>query len=244
MNARKVLVWGVVLGSSLIFCTGCRPRRRGDVERYKELIKQLDGKASRLALENSRLRADLAEAQLMIRMVEEKGGVWKQLSEDLKRKLEAEFGHEPGVTVGPTSVTIAGRVLFKSGRYEIRPEGRVLLKKIADVLKDEKEVLRIDGHTDNVKIKYARQRGITSNRHLSAMRALSVIKVLKQNGIDPRRLFLAGYGEHWPVADNETEKGRQRNRRVEIVVLPPRAIAIPTGNAEPIVKPGAKKEKK
>ncbi len=228
MSARKLVVWVIVLGSSLIFCAGCRPRRRGDLA-YKRVISRLEEKASRLAMENTRLRADLDGAKLLIELLKKEGNAWKSLSDGLEKELIDAFAGVEGVDVIGGRIRVAGRVLFKSGHYELRPEGKKILKQVADALKDKQEVLRIDGHTDNVVIKHARKRGIKSNRHLSVMRALSVIDVLKGNGVDPRRLFLAGYGEHWPIASNESKGGRQQNRRVEIVVLPPRAMAIPGG---------------
>ena len=226
MRTRKLAVWVVVLGSLLVFCAGCRPRRRGDIA-YKRVINQLEEKASRLAMENTRLRADLAEAKLMIELLKKEGSAWETLSDELEAELRARFAGLKDVTVTRGGISIEGRVLFKSGHYELRLEGKKLLKKVAEALKDKQEVLRIDGHTDNVAIDKSRRRGIKSNRHLSAMRALSVIDVLRANGVDPRRLFLAGYGEHWPIASNKSKDGRQQNRRVEIIVLPPRAMAIP-----------------
>lgn len=236
MSARKMLVWVVVGGVSLMLCAGCRPRTKSDVRHYRQVIRQLDEKSGRLALENSTLRAKLDQSKLMIEMLKNEGGVLGQLNEDLKRKLiEIMEGELPGMMTldSKGTISLAGKVLFKSGHYEVRPAGKTLLKKIAGVLKDEDAVLRIDGHTDNVRVKYAKRRGIKDNRHLSAMRAYSVIKVLRQSGVDPRRLFLSGYGEYWPVADNDTKEGRQKNRRVDIVVLPPRAISIPDASAAP-----------
>ncbi len=225
MSARKLVVWVVVLGSSLIFCAGCRPRRRGDA--YKLVISRLEQKASSLAMENTRLRSDLEGAKLLIELLKKEGRAWESLSDGLEKDLRARFAGVEGVTITRDGVAVEGRVLFKSGRYELRPEGKKILRQVANALKDKQEVLRIDGHTDNVAIKYALKRGIKSNRHLSAMRALSAINVLEANGIDPRRLSLAGYGEYRPIASNESKDGRQQNRRVEIVILPPRTMAIP-----------------
>lgn len=231
MSARKLVVWVVVLGSSLVLCAGCRPRRRGAIA-YKRVISQLEEKASRLAMENTQLRGDLAESKLMIELLKKEGNTLRGLSTELEEELRARLAGLPGVVVSRSGISVAGRVLFKSGHYELRPEGKTLLKTIANALEDGEEVLRVDGHTDNVAIKHARRRGIKSNRHLSVMRALSVIDVLKDNGVDPNRLFLAGYGEYWPIASNDSKDGRQQNRRVEIVVLPPRAMAISGVSAE------------
>ncbi len=227
MRSGRTIGWIVMLMVALMLTSGCRTKQRSNAGYYKQVIRQLDEKAGRLAVENSRLRADVSEARLVIEMLKKEGGVYRGLSEDLKRKLIATLGEEKGVTISEGGLSVAGQVLFKSGHSDIRPTGKTLLKKIAAVLKDGNEVLRIDGHTDNVPIKHARKRGIKSNRHLSAMRALSVIETMKANGIASRRMFLAGFGEYWPVDSNSTVGGRQNNRRVEILVLPPRALQAP-----------------
>ena len=76
----------------------------------------------------------------------------------------------------------------------------------------------IEGHTDNVPIKYS---GWKSNWELSSARAMSVLHYLiDDHGINPPRLSATGYGEYHPVETNDTAEGRQKNRRVEIVILP------------------------
>ena len=80
-------------------------------------------------------------------------------------------------------------------------------------------MIRIEGHTDNVPISKS---GWKSNWDLSAARAVSVLHyIVDEHNIEPTRLSATGYGEYHPVDSNETKEGRQRNRRVEIVILPP-----------------------
>ena len=76
----------------------------------------------------------------------------------------------------------------------------------------------MEGNTDNVPIS---QKNIRNNWDLSALRASSVVQALQtQYGVDPKRLSAAGRGEYNPLADNATEKGRQRNRRTQIIITP------------------------
>ena len=76
----------------------------------------------------------------------------------------------------------------------------------------------MEGNTDNVPIS---QKNIRNNWDLSALRASSVVQALQnQYGVDPKRLTAAGRGEYNPLADNATEKGRQRNRRTQIIITP------------------------
>jgi chemotaxis protein MotB len=115
-------------------------------------------------------------------------------------------------------VTVVSEVLFDSGRAEVRPEGKEVLKKVADVLARVDEDILIEGHTDNVPITHSPWK---SNWELSAHRALNVLHFfVDEQGLNPARFAAAGYGPYRSVASNLTEEGRQKNRRVEIVILP------------------------
>jgi len=119
-------------------------------------------------------------------------------------------------------ITFVAEVLFDSGKAQLRESSFEKLDKIADVLNTTVKDLSvgIEGHTDDVPIQRS---GWKSNWELSSARALSVLHHLTQtNNISPVRLSATGYGEYRPVADNATSEGRQKNRRVEIVILPNR----------------------
>lgn len=112
-------------------------------------------------------------------------------------------------------VTFSDAVLFASGSADIKSEIFGALEKIAKVIKDVPGRITIEGHTDNIPIsggKYA------SNWELSTARAASILHFLITKGLDPNRFSIAGYGEYRPVASNETEDGRAKNRRVELVI--------------------------
>lgn len=144
-----------------------------------------------------------------------------RLMRDLKSQLDAGNVKIQNLERGLV-LSILEDILFDSGKAIIKPEGRETLVKVADVLKEDcldKDV-SIEGHTDNVPIKYS---GWTSNWELSTARASSVLHLfIDECGIKPDRLRVVGFGEYTPAASNDTEEGRQQNRRVEIVILPER----------------------
>ena len=108
---------------------------------------------------------------------------------------------------------------FDSGSATIRPTSLDAIARLAGVLKQRPENLRIEGHTDNVPIHTPR---FSSNWELSTSRATDLIKILIMTyGIPPSHLAAAGYGEFHPVAKNDTPEGRAQNRRLDVVILSP-----------------------
>jgi len=116
-------------------------------------------------------------------------------------------------------LTIRDNVLFQSGRAEVREEDKKTARELAVLLEmDPPRNIIVSGHTDNVPIRTA---AFNSNWDLSAMRALNFLKLLLEDErLDPRWFSAKGYGEYQPVADNSTEAGRAKNRRVEVLILP------------------------
>ncbi len=109
---------------------------------------------------------------------------------------------------------VPGRLLFDTGKDELKPEMKPLLSEMAEILKRRTEVtLRVDGHTDNVPISTFR---FQSNWELSAARALAVIHFLiNECGIPEDQLSAAAFGESRPLEPNDSEENREKNRRVE-----------------------------
>jgi len=113
-------------------------------------------------------------------------------------------------------VEINSNFLFASGDARLAREAVPVIGQIADVLAPVANPLQIEGFTDDQPINTPR---FPSNWELSAARAASVVNLLDRFGIEPGRMSAIGYGEFKPIADNGTELGRQKNRRVVLVIL-------------------------
>jgi chemotaxis protein MotB len=114
-------------------------------------------------------------------------------------------------------VSIADSLAFAPGKADLLPEAVEPLLKVAAVLKESSQQIRVEGHTDNVPIHSAQ---FPSNWELSGVRALNIVRFLGDGGhLPPERLSAGGFGEFHPVASNDTEEGRAKNRRVEIIVV-------------------------
>ncbi|WP_144550455.1 flagellar motor protein MotB [Peribacillus simplex] len=120
-------------------------------------------------------------------------------------------------------ISIRENVLFESGVAEVRRENRKIAKEISDLLvMDLPRNIIVSGHTDNIPIKNYQYE---SNWDLSVMRSVNFMKLLLENKeLDPEMFSARGHGEFKPVASNETKKGRAKNRRVEILIVPRTAI--------------------
>ena len=143
------------------------------------------------------------------------------LTNNLTRSLSQDELKEVDVQVlkGVVYISLADNMLYKSGSYEINSRAAQTLSKIAKIIKDYKDYdVLIEGNTDNVPIK---KTNIRNNWDLSTLRASSVVQALQNDyGVDPKRLTAGGRGEYNPVASNDTELGKQRNRRTQIIITP------------------------
>lgn len=169
--------------------------RRSDLEKISALEQQLLAmKEARESLEDS-LRKEIDDAMVTLEM-KEKGLV----------------------------ITVLAEVLFDSGKAKLRAGSDSVLKQVSDILTGKLVDYKvgIEGHTDNVPIKYSKW---SSNWELSAHRALSVLEFMIAEGADPKRLSVIGFGEFQPVVANTSKKNHQLNRRVEIVVYPKKQLS-------------------
>ena len=143
------------------------------------------------------------------------------LTNKLTRSLTREEMADVDVQVlkGVVYISLADNMLYKSGSYEIGDRAHETLSKIAKIIQDYKEYdVLVEGNTDDVPIS---KTNIRNNWDLSALRASSVVQALQtQYGIDPKRMTCGGRGQYNPVASNNTEKGKQRNRRTQIIITP------------------------
>ena len=143
------------------------------------------------------------------------------LTNNLTRSLSKEELKEVDVQVlkGVVYISLADNMLYKSGSYEINDRAAETLSKIAKIIMDYKDYdVLVEGNTDNVPIT---RENIRNNWDLSCLRASSVVQFLQNNyGVDPKRLTAGGRGEYNPLATNDTEVGKQRNRRTQIIITP------------------------
>ncbi|MBB3702140.1 chemotaxis protein MotB [Alloprevotella rava] len=143
------------------------------------------------------------------------------LTNNLTRSLNREELQEVDVQVlkGVVYISLADNMLYKSGSYEINDRASETLSKIAKIIKDYKDYdVLVEGNTDPVPIS---RTNIRNNWDLSCLRASSVVQALQnQYGVNPARLTAAGRGEYNPITTNDSELGKQRNRRTQIIITP------------------------
>ncbi len=143
------------------------------------------------------------------------------LTNNLTRSLSREEMRDVDVQVlkGVVYISLSDNMLYKSGSYEVSDKAGETLSKIAKIIKDYNEYdVLVEGNTDNVPIS---QTNIRNNWDLSVLRASSVVQALQnKHGVAPKRLTAGGRGEYNPIASNNDEAGRTRNRRTQIIITP------------------------
>ena len=148
------------------------------------------------------------------------------LTNNLTRSLSKEEMKEVDVQVlkGVVYISLADNMLYQSGSYEVNSRAQETLSKIAKIITDYKDYdVLVEGNTDNVPVSTtsAKMKNIRNNWDLSALRAASVVQYLQDHfGVNPKRLTAGGRGEYNPVTTNDTEVGKQRNRRTQIIITP------------------------
>lgn len=198
-------------------------------KKVKELQADIDNLKSQLAAKDeliSQKEQQLAEAS---EKISDKDRQMEQLKKDYDERLKniksledklKELEVQLEQTPKGLELTIVDRILFASGRDEITTRGQQVLDQVAELVKQHfptKEIM-VEGHTDNVPIKYS---GWKSNWELGAARALAVLHYLvDKHGYNPAKMSAITYSLYRPVADNTTDEGRQQNRRAVIVILP------------------------
>lgn len=194
---------GVVVGAVLV-SPGCAlnlaKRSPWDIQQLAELSDQLE------------------QFKTLAQLKAEEADQMRRAKEELEQRLkssEVSIGYDERGLV----TRMLDRVLFDSGKATLRRSAYSVLDRVAQVLKDVPEQpVGIEGHTDNQPIKVS---GWADNQALSLARAKAVVDYLvNQRGLDASRFTAIGYGESRPITSNATAHGRQKNRRVEIIVLP------------------------
>ncbi len=160
-------------------------------------------------------KSDIERIQSLEEEVDRLAGIKAELENKLKGIEGVSLSMEDRGLV----ITFLDEVLFDSGKAKIKSEAFPALDKVASVITAKAADLNVgvEGHTDNEPIKYS---GWKTNWELSTARSTSVLHYLLEKGVLPEKVAAIGYGEYRPVASNETPEGRNKNRRVEIVILP------------------------
>lgn len=183
-----------------------------------------------LAAEKARLEKERAAKEAEIQRL-------TKTQEDLTKSLQAQIDRgdiKIKQVRDRLTINMVEKVLFNSGQAQVKPEGLKVLKQVADVLKDvHDKQIRIEGHTDNVRIGGKLKEKFPTNWELSTARATNVVRYfIEQGGVNAENFEAVGFADTRPVADNATEDGRTENRRIEIVLFPKDLSAI-AGDIKP-----------
>ncbi len=210
----------------ILFFTSCLVSKEKYVKKSeeadslaKELAAQKETNKS-LAHENIVLKESTAKLEKKSKEVEATSNTYKDLLQEMKGEIA-----KGQITItelkGKLTMDVVDKILFDSGEAEVKQEGLAVLKRVVDILKNVKDKnIRVEGHTDNVKITGRLAKKYPTNWDLSYARAINVTKYLQQQGLDPKILSATAFGEYQPIADNATPEGRAKNRRIAIILLP------------------------
>ena len=204
------------LTTDLAYVSDQRDKLASDKEELDLVRKMAD-----LSSENDKLRRECAALE---KAKEEQVRNVSSTYEDLLEKMKTEIS-KGQVTIselkGKLTVNMVDSILFDSGKAEVKQGGLEVLRKVISILKDVMDKsIRIEGHTDNVQIIGSLAKRYPTNWELSSARAINVARYLQEQGIDPGLLSAVAYGEWKPVGDNDTQEGKAKNRRIEIILVP------------------------
>jgi chemotaxis protein MotB len=213
---------------------GCGPSKKeqqltSDLNMQQTKTATLETQVNDLTKQNATLKTDLDQAQAQVatmnaekeQLKTESAETTKQYDQLLQQlNAEVESGNlQVREYQNMLSVDVAEKLFFDSGSATLKKSGRDVLMKVGEALKQyQDKVIRVVGHTDNVPL--GKNAAFASNWELSTSRATTVVRFLQEKcQIEPERLVASGRGPYDPVADNSTPEGRQKNRRIEIMLL-------------------------
>jgi chemotaxis protein MotB len=175
-------------------------------------------------------KSQLEEGKRAIEEARERGKLLEDLQAKFKKMIDA--GHLKITTRhGRAVLQLHNDVLFDPGEADIKPAGKQTLAEVAATLRGVGgKRFQVAGHTDTEALTGATKKKYPTNWELSSARAIAVVKLLVQNGVDPNVLSAAGYGPYDPIASNANAEGQSHNRRIEITLVPHVALP-PAGQA-------------
>ena len=253
VTSPSYIAWGIAVAAilvALLFLLLWFQGRAGQQRELESLRNRLTVASASLdrALAESLTNRDLiATLKGQVADLEKDKELASQMAKNLESELRSDL-ESKDVTIsklqGKLTVNILDRVMFDSGEAVLKPDGAVVMRKIAALLAAHPELkIHVIGHTDNIPIRPGALSRFASNWELSAARAMAAVHFLTEKaGMDPRRAGAVAYGEFRPIADNATPEGRARNRRIAITILPDElaaADAVPAPNPQLQPEPAA-----
>jgi chemotaxis protein MotB len=217
---KLILISAIGAALILLALTGCAS--------HKQELAMLQSRVDTLQARVAQLESEKAAAQ-------RRAGELQQELDSLAAKEQMYVDKLDSYTV----LRVDDELLFRSGSHRISSEGQRRLDAVADILKRYPDFdIRVEGHTDSKQIKPEFQDKYASNWELSTARATSVVHYLiDKTRMDPKRLKAIGLGEYHPVASNDTDAGREQNRRVEFFISPVHPVKTLTSEPEPQIEP-------
>jgi len=185
---------------------------------------QIAEKEMALSAKNAEIAALKQEKELAVQEKEKSIAEMKKTYNSLVGEMNEEI-KKGEITItqlkDKLSVNMVEKILFDSGSAEIKKDGKKVIDRVAEILvKVTDKQIRVEGYTDNVPISSRLASKFPTNWELSTARATTVARYLQDKGIDPKLLSAAGYSGYRPVAANDSDEGRARNRRIEISLIP------------------------
>ena len=219
---------------------------RARLQRYEDDIATLENKNQTLEQDRNAFRnwynvykQRYQKAVLREQRLQRKSKVYARMVRNLETEVDQGKLKLQEVE-GRLTVSVIDKIVFDPGGVEINPEGRKVLKKLADLLKGlSGKRIQVEGHTDNLPVRPRADRRYRNNWELSTLRAAAVVRYLQTaGGVDPALLSAVGHGPFQPIASNKTPEGRRKNRRIEIVLTPlPKKSVGRNSSAKPAAQP-------
>jgi len=180
-------------------------------------MKALEGERGSLAQKLGATQKEIEELRKARELAEKRSKTFRDLVAKLRSMIDSgQLKVE--IRKGKMLVKLSDKILFDTGKADLKKEGQAALAEVAVALKSipDRDFL-VAGHTDNVPIK---TRKFKANWDLSTARAVTVVKFFQEQGVSAVHLGAAGFSDVDPVGDNSSEEGKAQNRRIEIVVMP------------------------
>jgi chemotaxis protein MotB len=195
---------------------------RGLKRKYDQKAQKLKSVLDKTQQKTQKIEKKLEKTKEKLADLEKESTAYKEMTKQMAEEIK-----KGNIAItelqGKLRVSLLSQILFDSGKTKIKKDGFEVLRRVSKVLlsKAQGKEIRIEGHTDSDKIYGSLQQKYPTNWELSAVRAINVARFLvEEAGLDPRRIYAAGYGEFRPIAPNDTPENKAQNRRIEIVLAP------------------------